>query len=383
MMGPLPRLLLVVASLGLLTIPVHGAAAADDLPILWTGTIQSASGAATPAKVTAYLQPPAPAIGDETTVLQTVASTTADSDGRFVLRAPYDDAARSAADRAGWISVLVVATTTDGMTMATDSVRFDEEHGRWSTHPAETETARGFKAQSAQSEAATLDRPAVMTLHESPPKEKGRFSAAGSKPQVCWMKKGTKEAGATRVTVGELDLTNDWGGQFNYIDTDTSTVEVGFKYEGEGGWSAGGSTSFAKQGSSESINPVDPQPSHRHFFYRADMMFSTFRMECGGRTAYELRPTMWTGSMRPEPASLSWCDNRYVIDVGPKASFVRQEGSSQTFTAAFSIAGFGGSASSMNSRSVRHQWHNAEPRTRQLCGMSNFAIKDTRIVSVP
>ena len=29
------------------------------------------------------------------------------------------------------------------------------------------------------------------------------------------------------------------------------------------------------------------------------MMFSTFKMDCGGRIAYSLKPTMWTGGMRP------------------------------------------------------------------------------------
>ncbi|MCA1847159.1 MAG: hypothetical protein LC792_28995 [Actinobacteria bacterium] len=278
---------------------------------------------------------------------------------------------------------LVVATTSDGTSMATDSVRFDEAHNRWSTHPAEAEAAGAFRAQSADPAVMTFDRPAVMTLHRASPQAQGRFEAMGSKPKICYMKKQTQDAGVTRVTVGELDLTNNWGGQFNYTDTNTSTVEAGFKYEGEGGWSAGGSTSFAKEGSAESINPVDPEPSHRHFFYRADMMFSTFRMDCGGRTAYELRPTFWTGGMRPEPAPLGWCDNKYVITVGPKSTFARQDGSSQTFSGAFSIAGFGGSASSTNSKSVRHEWRNGEPRTRELCGMSNHPVKDTRVVSIP
>jgi hypothetical protein len=381
-MKPLFRWLVVVATFGLLTVPAQAASASDDAPILWTGTIQSQSGSATSAAVTAYLQPPASTVGDEEVALSPIASTTADRDGRFVLRAPYDEAARTAADPAGWISVLVVATTSDGTSMATDSVRFDEAHHRWSTRPAEAEAPGSLTAQSADPATATSDRPAVMTLHPAPTVT-GRFKAMGSKPQICYMKKGTQDVGVTRVTVGELDLTHNWGGQFNYTDTNTSTVEVGFKYEGEGGWSAGGSTSFAKESSAESLNPVDPEPSHRHFFYRADMMFSTFRMDCGGRIAYELKPTMWTGGMRPEPASLSWCDNRYVITVAPKASFIRKDGSSQTFSAAFSIAGFGGSASSMNSHSVRHEWKNGEPRIRELCGMSNHPVKDTRVVSIP
>jgi hypothetical protein len=144
-------------------------------------------------------------------------------DRRFVLRSPYDETARAATDPAGWISVLVVATTSDGTSMATDSVRFDEAHNRWSTRPAETEAAGRFTAQSADPAVTTFDRPAVMTLHPAPRREKGRFEAAGSKPKICYMKKGTQDVGVTRVTVGELDLTNNWGGQFNYTDTNTST----------------------------------------------------------------------------------------------------------------------------------------------------------------
>ena len=174
-----------------------------------------------------------------------------------------------------------------------------------------------------------------------------------------------------------------WGGEFNYTDTRTSTVEAGFKYEREGVWSAGGSASFAKEGSSQSINPVAPAGFPRHNFYRADMMFRTFRMKCGDRMAEQLRPTMWTGGMRPEMASAALCDHRYRIPVPGGATFARQDGSSQTFSAAFSIVGFTGGATSVNSNAVRHAWSNHDPHTRNLCGVSDFPSKNSRVVSLP
>ena len=167
-MSPLSRCLLVVASLGLLTVPVHDVVAAEDAPILWTGTIRSAAGAGAPAAVSAYFQPPASNIGEDDIALKPIASTTADPEGRFTLRAPYNDVARSAADPAGWVAVLVVATTADGTSMATDSVRFDERHGNWSTRTVEAEPSGAFKGQSADPAAGVPDRPAVMTLHPVP-----------------------------------------------------------------------------------------------------------------------------------------------------------------------------------------------------------------------
>jgi hypothetical protein len=355
----------------------------DDPPVLWTGIVRSSGGGA-PAEVTAYLQPPADvALEEQGTRLDPIAAVTADFAGRFTLRSPYDDRIRAAEDRAGWISVLVVAMTADGMSMATDSVRFDSVRHGWSTRTAETERDGTVSAKATGTDAGVPDRPAVMTLHPSPARAEGSFHAMAAKHRICFMKKDTRELGVTQVTVGELDLAQHWGGQFNYVDTNTSTFEVGFRYEGEGGWSAGGSSSFSKEGGSESINPVAADGYPRHLFYRADMVFSTFKMDCGGRTAYSLKPTAWTGGMRPEMASAALCDRRYLTPVGPNGSFVRQDGSSQTFSGAFSIAGFGGGATSTNSRSVRHEWKNSDPHTRNLCGVSNLITRDTRVVSLP
>lgn len=380
-MNPLFRWLLVVATFGLLTVATPVALAADDAPVLWTGSIHSPSGGGAPADVTAYLQPPAEMeVGDQGTHLAPIASTTADPNGLFMLRAAYDDQIRAAEDRAGWISVLVVAMSADGMSMATDSVRFDHVHHRWSTHPAEAEPEGAMSAQATGPGAGTPDRPTVMTLHQSPAEP--RFHAMAAKQRICYMKKDTREVGVTQVTVGELDLAQNWGGQFNYVDTKTSTFGIGFRYEGEGGWSAGGSSSFSREGGSESINPVAAEGYPRHNFYRADMMFSTFRMDCGGRTAYSLKPTMWTGGMRLEMASAALCDHRYLTPVIGGSTFARQDGSSQTFSGAFSIAGFGGGATSVNSKSVRHAWSNGAPQTRNLCGVSDRITGDTRVVSL-
>lgn len=98
-MNPLSRLLLVVATFGLLTVS-SPALAAEDAPLLWTGTIQSVSGGGAPADVTAYLQPTADMTwGDQAVELTPIASTTADANGRFLLRARYDDRFRAAEDR--------------------------------------------------------------------------------------------------------------------------------------------------------------------------------------------------------------------------------------------------------------------------------------------
>ena len=223
--------------------------ASDDPPVLWTGVVHSDSGAGAPAEVTAYLQPPVGvALEEQGTRLDPIAAVTADAGGRFTLRAPHDDRARAAEDRAGWISVLVVAMTDDGMSMSTDSVRFDGVHHRWSTRPAEVEPEGAVSAYGAGTDSGVPDRPAVMTLHRSPARAEGQFHAMAAKQRICYMKKDTREVGVTQVTVGELDLVQGWGGQFNYINTKTSTFEVGFRYEGEGGWSAGGSSSFSDEG---------------------------------------------------------------------------------------------------------------------------------------
>jgi hypothetical protein len=107
-------------------------------------------------------------------------------------------------------------------------------------------------------------------------------------------------------------------------------------------------------------------------------------MDCGGRMAEELRPTMWTGGMRPEMAASALCDHRFEIPVaGGGGTFVRQDGSSQTFSAAFSIVGFSGGATSVNSNSVRHAWVNGDAHTRHLCGVTDFPSRDSRVISLP
>jgi len=221
----------------------------------------------------------------------------------------------------------------------------------------------------------------IGALAVGPPRWPRRRTRCSGAVSCACLRGDSKAAGVAPVTVGELDLKPHWGGQFNYTNTNTSTVEVGFRFEGEGGWSGGGSTTFAKAGSSESINPIAADPVPRHIIFRADMVFRTFRLECEGRTAYMLEPTEWTGGMRPEWTTGPRCDKRFLASVGPNASYARQVGSSQSFSGAFSIAGFIGGASSANSRSVRHEWRNSYPQIRNLCGVSDLITKDTRVVS--
>lgn len=62
--------------------------------------------------------------------------------------------------------------------------------------------------------------------------------------------------------------------------------------------------------------------------------------------------------MRTEPARTMACDRRYMVPVvGGGGTFVRQE--------------------------VRHAWLNQDSRTLNLCGVSDFPSKNSRVVSLP
>ena len=178
-------------------------------------------------------------------------------------------------------------------------------------------------------------------------------------------------------------MTRIGAGSSKDTDTRTSTFETGFQYEHEGVWSAGGTTSFSKNGSSESINPVEPAGHYRHHLYRADMMFSRFRMDCGGRTGYALQAD---DVDRRHAHRTGWHHGLQDAVQGRGARrfyLAREDGSSQSFSGAFSILGFSGGATSVNSNAVRHAWFNRDTRTRHLCGVSDFPSKSSRVVSLP
>ena len=389
------------------SLSVQPIASADETapPVLWAGEVRTQDGAVVDgAEVVAYARPPAALIKPGQELLE-VARTTTDGSGHFVLRA-WPDTAMSVADQAGWTTVMLTAFTSDGMSLAVDSVSFEpptefsaksavtpaRRSGRWVTSPADRFSAPdSLRAMSAEEEAATngAERPAVLVLDPAGKPEPGRFSAMGSVPKArrgCW-KVGEKDLGVRPVKVGELHLNRHWGGNFTYTSTKTSSFQIGVSRSGDN-WKLGGSVSLGDEISNEDGGPDFPaRDSDTVYLWDAQMVFKHLSWGCGGEMNYyfidTVEPVLWTGGMWQYQGSAEPpCNERFRTPVGPKRHHIRKKGSSVTYNAGIGVAGFTGDVTSAVSQTVIYKWENTVDAHRFLCGSSAYVTEHTRVASL-
>ncbi|MGH9035151.1 MAG: hypothetical protein ACRD0O_05250, partial [Acidimicrobiia bacterium] len=210
------------------TIAVASPARAEPpVPLLWAGEIRNAAGQPSPAELVAYVRPPASRLTEGDTLVP-LARATADPSGHFALRAAPNDAVRSYADPAGWVTVMVAAFSDDGgMTLAVDSVAWkpagrtlsgDDAAGHWVSSPAELFAPAGYSAAVASPES---ERPGVLVLSASARRRPMERRPVGPDPGWCVGPHKTTEVGDHWVPVGELHMNKDWGGLFEYTNTKT------------------------------------------------------------------------------------------------------------------------------------------------------------------
>lgn len=384
---PAPRLLsrLAVTGCALASglIAVAPSASADDAPLLWSGTVRTLSGPAPGAAVLAYARPPARLLAVDGPPLVPLGTTATDPAGRFVLRALPTPAVTALADDAGWISVMVVAITPAGMTLAVDSVAWDAPTDRWISDPAER---FGGAVHAPLGEAPATERPAALIIPAVAPPTTVRTSEAHSPdPGWCVGPLKSEDAGTSGVSVGEMHLNRNWGGFFNYSNTKTTSFQLGVSQDGAH-WSVAGSTTMSRQSSSAQEVTFLPDQSEHLYTWKAIMLFKRFTWRCGmpgnWKNMQTLEPVDWTGFMeRPEGGMPPRCDPQYRGPIPGLQKFKRSGGSSQTLDSAIAFLGFQGSTTATTSEVVENRWYNSLPRSRDLCGSKAFLTKNTRIYS--
>lgn len=386
--------------------PVAGASEAA-APILWEGEIRTPHGRpVTAAEVVAYVRPPASQLepGD---ALVPIARTTTDGSGHYTLRAVPSEIVRNAADAAGWVTVMVTASSEEGMTLAVDAVAWQPEapygakgafpqaasRGLWVTSPAERFATRdqgGYRTAAVDGQEAELvdpaERPSVLVLSRGGfrPTSKGAApTRAGRSPEAGCSVSSSKDIGVSPIEVGELHLNGKWGGEFTYTNTRTTSFQIGVSQDG-GPWKVGGSVSMDSKGKFGGDNA--PVGDMRFWRYKAHMQFKRFTWFCGWEYQYyfvdTLEPVSWTGGMDefsawPPPS----CDLKFISPVPGRRYFERGNDASTTFEAGISFHGFSGSVTTAVSSSAVYRWFNGLDRSRNLCGSTNFPTKHTRVMS--
>lgn len=387
------------------TVPVS----AGEPPVLWAGDVQTPSGGpAEGIEVIAYARPPVERLERGAPLVEVVRTVT-DSAGHYTLRAAPTPEVADSTDEAGWLTVMVVALSADGMALSMDSIAWQPAGdagtaqtlagaGRWVTDPAARESTprRGrYSAATATAEGSNdrtaAERPKVMTLSaEGAQASESTFRAMseGHSPEGGWCAPdGSTDKGVSRVAIGELHLNRDWGGLFEYTNTRTSSFTVGVSHDGRR-WKGGSSVTTSKHSSFGQEQSIASQATDRFWTYRADMRFKQFRWICRPGlptvyTAYTLEPTQWTGGLWQETIGQpAGCDGKFLHNVPATTRAYRQKGQSVSLDGAFSVAGFTGSATSGFSDAVRNEWINNVGRNRTLCGARDHLTGNTRVTSL-
>jgi hypothetical protein len=394
MRSPRPSHLSLLAALAALAVAlaaVSPATATPSAPLLWAGEIRNAAGQPSAAELVAYVRPPASRLsqGD---ALVPLARAKADSSGRFALRAAPNDAVRSYADPAGWVTVMVAAFSDDGgMTLAVDSVAWkpagrtlsgDDAAGRWVTSPAELFAGPGYAATGSTPDQG--ERPDVLVLSTGDRRRPMESRPVGPDPGWCVGPHRTTDAGDSWVSVGELHMNNYWGGLFEYTNTKSTSFQIGASIDG-GRWSTAGSVSMDDSSSFSQETTIGSAGHERLHTYKALMKFKRFTWRCARgewHDAETIEPVDWTGDMDvPVGGSPPPCNSKFIINAMPTSETKRRGGSGTTLSGAISVGPFSGSVTSSTSEVVRQEWHNPLPHGRKLCGSTNYPKERTRVYS--
>lgn len=397
------------------SVPVAAEEEASLAPVLWEGAVETAGGRPAEVEVVAYRRPAGASLrdGDE---LVPIAAARTDGQGRFTLRAPEASLA-DVADEAGWATVMLAAASSDGMVLAVDSVAWqpdrsgveavtaqtvDGAQGRWVTAPSERANQQAVTAASAEGESpvgdsAQMEEERPRTLVLAPAPGGGRVTAAqattGPRGHPKCVVRGSEPVNndlPLPVLVGELHRERHWAGEFKYTNTSTSSFQVGYSVDGKV-WKVAGSTSFHSGGDHEEgstsfgYEQAENQLVFRQYF--AEMLFRRFTWRCGEPYWYDVftvEPVEWTGGLDPRPGlGPAACDPTKKSKVGARRGYERATSSAETHGRAFSVLGFGGSATTTVSKHASFTWVNEFDELRFLCGETAFPNQRTRVVSLP
>ncbi len=374
---------------------------ATPAPLLWAGRVVDRQGQPAPARVTAFIRPPAsaiPAAGEGAAAPASIPLTSAQTgqDGRFELRAEAP-AVPEEYRPDGWLHVMLFSEGADGSwSIATDSVRYVPAGGAlarpaWLSTLEAAERAERLRSSGgsrarvmaamdrlgAEDQASGYERPGVIQL--------GEPKAQASVAQPYWKGPGDPYVGCTARhvesrqdamrTISDIDVGPHWSYVINYVDTGTTSWDVGYEQSG-GNWKVAGTSSFSNRSGRGFDAEYGPYPARFREAYQVELVHAKVLWQCGSRTSpgpfyvRTVEPERWTGGTYNQYDPVVPCNPKFKRPVAGNTYGWRDEGKTSKYSASAAVYGFSGQAAVTYTKSIKLGWMNHLEHPRRVCGES-------------
>lgn len=415
------RPLAVLFALVILAGPGSVALAADPrttsgspAPLLWAGRVVDLHGQPAPARVSAFIRPPAsaiPLVGEETAAPASIPLTSSQTsrDGRFELRAEAP-AVPAEYRPDGWLHVMLFSEAADGSwSIATDSVRYVPAGGGlarpvWlstldaAERAGQLRTSGGSRARTmaAMDRLAAEDltggdeRPAVIRLGE--PKAQAstaeRYWKGPGDPYVGCSARYVESRQDAMRTISDIDVGPAWSYRIDYADTGTTSWDVGYEASG-GAWKVAGTSSFSSSTGRGFNAEYGPYHGRYREAYQVELVHAKVLWQCGSHTSpgpffvRTVEPESWTGGTYNEGDPVVPCNPRFRTPVAGNTYGWRDKGKTSKYSAAAAVYGFSGQAAVTYTTSIKLGWKNHLGHPRDVCGESDKPYKGkTRVAAM-
>lgn len=384
-------------------------------PLLWAGQIVDRHGQPAPARVSAFIRPPVSAIPSADQAMPApasipLASGQAGPDGRFALRAG-EPAVPAEYRPDGWLQVMLFSEGTDGSwSIATDSVRYLPAGGglarpAWLSTLGAVERAERLRAAggsavramaavdrlAAEDQAGGYERPAVIQLGEPTAQASAvrpfGWRGPGDPYAACTARyvEGRQEA---MRTISDIDVGPQWSYEIHYVDTGTTSWDVGYEQSG-GQWKVAGTASFSGSAGRGFDASYGPYPGRFREAYQVQLVHAKVLWQCGSATSpgpFSVRtvePERWTGGTYNQGDPVVPCNPKQRLPVAGNTIGWRSEGTTSRYSAAAAVYGFSGQAAVTYTKSIKLGWRNHLAYPRQVCGESGDPYKGrTRVAAM-
>ncbi len=380
-----------------------GTTSGSPAPLLWAGRVVDRHGQPVPARVSAFIRPPASAIpsagaGAAAPASILLTSGQAGREGRFELRAEAP-AVPAEYRPDGWLHVMVFTEGTDGSwAIATDSVRYVPAGGGlerpvWLSTLEAAERAEGLRTAGgsrarvmaagdrlvAEDQVGGDERPAVIQLGgpraQASDGQPFGSGGPGDPYEGCTARyvEGRQEA---MRTISDIDVGPHWSYVIDYADTGTTSWDVGYEQSG-GNWKVAGTSSFSNSSGRGFNAEYGPYPGRYREAYQVELVHAKVLWQCASRTGpgpfyvRTVEPESWTGGTYNQGEPVVPCNPKFRKPVAGNTYGWRNEGKTSRYSASAAVYGFSGQAAVTYTKTIKLGWKNHLEHPRRVCGESD------------
>ncbi|MGH9004932.1 MAG: hypothetical protein ACRDYV_17555, partial [Acidimicrobiia bacterium] len=231
----------------------------------------------------------------------------------------------------------------------------------------------------AEDNAGGYERPDVIQLGDPRPE------AAADERVLGWEPPGDPYAGCTARyvegrqdamrTISDIDVGPAWSYVINYVDTGTTSWDVGYEASG-GNWKVGGTASFSNSSGRGFDAEYGPYPDRYREAYQVQLVHAKVLWQCGSRQSpgpffvRTVEPERWTGGTYNQYDPVVPCNPRYRRPVAGNTYGWRDEGKTSKYSASAAVYGFSGQAAVTYTEAIKLGWRNHLEFPRDVCGES-------------